>query len=450
MGLIARRLQEYFISHAFEPSMLLQNITTAVCVLVLFYDFKANRKSLLILIAHAAGIFAALILLNCAYHVIFNTYGNFILTHAVVLVIYALFLCKWRIKPRIITACIFYAAEICLIQFAGIIPRMMAGLSNGPVIEIFIRNGFIVLTAGIAVYQRLFNMNRYDHIPDMAVVLVGAFTAVSLLLVILYNAFATQFNIYSYSFALAAHGGMVAVGLLMYYMVHRICLNHSLNLQLIAEQHIYVRDREMVKMSEKNVEDMRKIRHEIKNQFAYLKLMMKDKRYEEMEKYFEDIEDKATEPLSYIDCGNKNISAVLNLELSKARLEGVSLDTRLIVPPALPFRDSDICSILTNLIDNAIEACVQHKIAEPTVEVGISQKNNNLYICVTNPLPENADHVRILSMRTTKKDKLAHGYGTKIINDIVSKYNGGIGRSIIDGRFVVDVMLDMLAGEQPK
>ena len=137
------------------------------------------------------------------------------------------------------------------------------------------------------------------------------------------------------------------------------------------------------------------------------------------------------------------LNTILNLEQSRAHAQGCVLDHRVFVAPELPFAETDLCSLFTNLIDNALEAIQRQGIENGVVEVGINQKNAALYICILNPVDEKLGRENLLSLKTTKKDKAFHGYGTRIVDSIVQKYNGQINRSIENGKYRVDIMLDL-------
>ena len=137
------------------------------------------------------------------------------------------------------------------------------------------------------------------------------------------------------------------------------------------------------------------------------------------------------------------LNTILNLEQGRAHAQGCALDHRIFVAPQLPFAETDLCSLFTNLIDNALEAIQRQNIANGVVEVGINQKNAALYICVLNPVDEQLGKETLLSLKTTKKDKTMHGYGVRIVDSIVQKYNGQINRSIENGKYRVDIMLDL-------
>ena len=70
-------------------------------------------------------------------------------------------------------------------------------------------------------------------------------------------------------------------------------------------------------------------------------------------------------------------------------------------------------------------------------------QNDYLYISVVNPLPAGADRTAALGLNTTKQDARAHGYGHKIVQKIVDKYNGYIHYAIEGSEFIAEALLDL-------
>ena len=101
--------------------------------------------------------------------------------------------------------------------------------------------------------------------------------------------------------------------------------------------------------------------------------------------------------------------------------------------------DIDLCVILGNLIDNAIEAC--EKMEEGRfIRLYIGTFQKQLYISVTNSTNEmikKLDEEYI----TTKRGN--HGHGLKRINLEVEKYGGYINRKNEPGIFVTEIMLPL-------
>ena len=98
----------------------------------------------------------------------------------------------------------------------------------------------------------------------------------------------------------------------------------------------------------------------------------------------------------------------------------------------------DICILLSNLIDNAIEACAETD--KPEITLNMSGQNN--YYCI---LIENTVKYEVLKnnphLFTTKNDKSVHGIGTKSISEIINKYHGMSECYEESGKFAVNIML---------
>lgn len=137
-----------------------------------------------------------------------------------------------------------------------------------------------------------------------------------------------------------------------------------------------------------------------------------------------------------VDCGNSVISSIINLELSKARLKNIDLKYLLAVPSTLPFKETDLCSLLTNAIDNSLEA-MERDSCQGFVDVKMFVKEGYLRISVTNPTK-----LKELNL-STRKEKDEHGYGLKIIQKIVKSYNGFLHMELTDHIFHTDILLDM-------
>ena len=99
------------------------------------------------------------------------------------------------------------------------------------------------------------------------------------------------------------------------------------------------------------------------------------------------------------------------------------MDYKAACPANLTVSDIDLCALIGNLIDNAVEAC--EGLADPYIRLYIGVLKNQLYISVTNATK---DTVRKLDSEyiTTKRGN--HGHGLKRINLVVEKYEGYINR----------------------
>ena len=191
-----------------------------------------------------------------------------------------------------------------------------------------------------------------------------------------------------------------------------------------------------ISIDKNNREELEKIKHDIKNQLSYVNLLLKQDKKEEAINYIDNYVN-SQEVLFSFSCSNNVINSIVNLELSKAKVYGVKMNLKIVVPPILPFDDNDIVSLLTNMIDNALEN--YYKIDDNSViSVCILKQNDYIRFFVSNPIDiKKYDKNNVIKTRKNGKN---HGYGTKII---ASKYNGYVEFEIEDNRFICDVLLYM-------
>ena len=192
-----------------------------------------------------------------------------------------------------------------------------------------------------------------------------------------------------------------------------------------------------IAIDKNNREELEKLRHDLKNQLSYLNLLLKQDKKEEAIDYINNYVNNQ-EVLSSFSCSNDVINSIIDLELTKAKVYDIKLSLKVAVPPILPFDDNDIVSLLTNMVDNALENYYDESKTIP-ISVCILKQNDYIRFFVSNPIDVSKyDKNNILK---SKKNKKGHGYGTKIIQNIAKKYNGYVDFSIDNNRFLCDALL---------
>lgn len=186
---------------------------------------------------------------------------------------------------------------------------------------------------------------------------------------------------------------------------------------------------------------MRGWRHDYHNHIQVLKAHMEMKQYDEAEQYL----DMLTEDLKNVDTvmktGNVMVDAILNSKLTMIKERGIDVDATAIVPQKVPFSGVDISVLIGNLLDNAMEACIQTKESDRRfIRIYIDIVKKQLYISVTNSMKGKAkkNGLRYLSTKNGM-----HGFGLLRIDSIVAKYDGFINRQNEDGVFATEVMLPL-------
>ena len=234
------------------------------------------------------------------------------------------------------------------------------------------------------------------------------------------------------------------INLMAYYLFYTIDQGTQKNLLLNALRQKAELEMEKFHATKLNYEELRSIRHEIKNHNFYIKALLDEGKTDEAREYLERVSAKGTKYLKSFDSGNYVIDIVMNHEMAAAREWGVALNPSILVPRTLPFRDEDLCSLLSNLLDNALEAAAQSGADAPQVAISILPRQDYLFIRVTNPVDQSLPEHRRMTLETTKTTHTElHGFGTRIIRRIAEMYKGSVKYSMAGGVFTTDVMLEM-------
>ena len=200
----------------------------------------------------------------------------------------------------------------------------------------------------------------------------------------------------------------------------------------------YEKQMELEKEVKKNQEQMRLLKHDMKNHILVIAGFLEQGKETEAKQYVSDILDKLNKMYTYVNVGNALLNYIINSKLSKAKELGIEIKAQ-IENLEFSYMDSmDFSALLNNVLDNAIEAAVLAP--KKYMEVKILSVKGFDTICVKNTivasvLENNPD------LETTK-DEDGHGYGLKQINGIVEKYDGMIDIDEENGMFVVNIMFN--------
>lgn len=185
--------------------------------------------------------------------------------------------------------------------------------------------------------------------------------------------------------------------------------------------------------------DLAKMAHDFKKHIAAMSVLAQNQKYDALTGYLSQMEQDAENIRSILHTGVESVDAVLNSRLSAAQKNGVELAIKATPLIHLAVRDMDLCAIVANLLDNAIEACMKVENVEMrTVGFTISSINSMIIIKVENPYVEVSDK--------QKSERLAadghmRGYGLQIIKTLAEKYNGTYTATAKDSVYIATVML---------
>ena len=201
--------------------------------------------------------------------------------------------------------------------------------------------------------------------------------------------------------------------------------------------------RELIETHYAEVENMyrqmRIWRHDYRSHLQTLKAHAAAGNLEAIKAYLDalDTELAALEPV--IKTGNPMADAILNSKLSLARAKEIPVRADAHIPLALTTPDIDLCVIIGNLFDNAIEASLKLPPEQRMIRVYMAMKNTQLYISFTNFTAGKKLKKSGRIFQSTKGEN--HGLGLVSIDAIVERLGGYLSRNSENGAFTTEILL---------
>ena len=187
---------------------------------------------------------------------------------------------------------------------------------------------------------------------------------------------------------------------------------------------------------------MRGWRHDYHNHIQAMKAHLALGNLEELDRYLSGLDADLTRVDTIVKTGNVMADAILNSKLSLAGRREIRVNAKAQVPGELSVAETDLCVLLGNLLDNAMEGCLRlENPAERFIRLYIRPMKGQLYISVTNSAG------RGIKKRDGKyfstKESPTHGFGLARIDRIAARYGGYVNRQDEPGVFATEVMLPL-------
>ena len=199
---------------------------------------------------------------------------------------------------------------------------------------------------------------------------------------------------------------------------------------------------EMIEKIKVQYDNLSEMRHDYVHELAYIQGVLEDKNYIKLEAYIKErLSSEKLKGYNYIFTSNKVIDSVINYKFSIAERKGISVVCTLTadIPEAF---ERDISIILSNLLDNAIEASEKLKDVKPEIILNIFEKSDYYSILIKNRIADSVISVN-RQLHTTKADKQHHGYGLKTVRVLADSHNGMVDIYEKDGFFIVNALLNI-------
>lgn len=199
---------------------------------------------------------------------------------------------------------------------------------------------------------------------------------------------------------------------------------------------------EYIKEKEHIIAEFNKNKHDLKNNLLYMLELLNTKDYTKLDKYLREITELTTFNNTRIsNTDNSILDSFINYKYDVATEKGIAFRVKMDVPYDMPFDNGDLCVILGNALDNAIEANEDKKIESPYIDLKMRYREGNLVIIIENSFDGKFKQNKEGAFVTIKSDKSNHGIGLSSIQNALQKYNGQLNIDIEENVFKLSIIM---------
>lgn len=199
------------------------------------------------------------------------------------------------------------------------------------------------------------------------------------------------------------------------------------------------KEKEFNQQREQQQKEIRKINHNLNNILIILQSHLEKEEYEEAKDYIE--QNLKTHVEAYQALTHTGIAAIdgaLNAHIQSIKEKGIQYDEDIskilhlgsIVP-------GDLALIISLALDNAKEACENIE-GEKHISLKLQSKQTHVILYIENSIPEGSHPT---FHKTSKKDKIAHGFGVSSIKEMAERYHGEAKYEVKHDQVILRVVL---------
>lgn len=217
--------------------------------------------------------------------------------------------------------------------------------------------------------------------------------------------------------------GMVVMNIVVFYLINDILerelkMHENKILQIQAKNQL-----EMYRSISENFDNLKRKTHEFKNQISCIESLLDKKKYSKLEEYVKKIYGILNNEPDVINTNNVIVNAILNTKYQEAEAKGIVFVFRVNDLSELNIRDEDVVIILSNLLNNAIEACETCE-DKKVIKFKFFKEDDKIIIAVKNTFNYDVvyENGEIKSTKISNQDE--HGVGIKNVLKSIEKYGG--------------------------
>lgn len=271
------------------------------------------------------------------------------------------------------------------------------------------------------VHKDLLQLKKNEWFLIISVFVISFFSLILIRLSMININTDTDSLVYVFAPLLAAEIGIVALNSMCLYMTIELSEGNRSAEEFKLKTQQYEHSIQYAETIRSQYDEMRSMRHDMKQHFAVIRQLQLDGKIDEAIRYIDSCVESVAGHEMFIDVGDVFINAILNSKLSIAKSKGIDVMC-CAGSDVSGINAYDLCNLLGNMLDNAIESA-QNVSDGKFIEVTIEADDFKFNICVSNSIAKSVLAPN-KDLKTTKSDSKTHGLGIKTIRSLAKKYNG--------------------------
>lgn len=424
----------------FLQSYVVVLIETICCVLffeIFIKQQNANRGKI-------AAIFCSSII-SCVTASTFveNVFIKLLIDIVITAVIFAIYFKEKFYKVLILyvifLGLLWLADFITVLLYPAIISKNENDFQTGSFLIVILAKLFLFLL--IIIVNHIFYQNniRYINEKDWFVFLIMPFSSIAITLAFVKNVKKVTESGLSYVFWSVALG-LLCINIIMFYFLQNIGKREYL-LREKALGEMETRNQiQLYEMISEKVKEQRELSHEYKNQLICIQSLCETKEYTKLGEYLRKITGKVLHDLDYIDTNHTFINAILNAKYQDAIAKHILFVYKINDLSELNINSPDIVVLLSNLLNNAIEACEKCE-KERKIIMKCVCEDGDFVLSIRNTYNGKLNKVGDKLYTTKAKERDSHGIGLRNVTKVVEKNKGYYAIEHTEKEFYISIII---------
>lgn len=353
-----------------------------------------------------SGIVLTLYILIGCFLLTTKLYKTSLSTRIIVTFVFALIMMLSEIVTTALLAFVFKMPIPNMLVYG--IPRVFIALAS-KLMQMFLIKGIVTLSSHRNAYSK--------NVDSFRMMLPLLFCQIVLILLAYYVSVICRYITGYFSpVALLAMIGIIYISIIIFWYFDRLKNAFEYKSRTEAAEYKLALEKQYHQRLNEHQQETDALWHDMKKHIRLMKALVAENALSESDQYIKDLEIEMDNSLKIIRSGYPVLSALLTEQKRRAKQANVSYDIDVRLEGALKIQDVDLCIILDNLFDNALEACMLLPAkSELMMKVDIMQKNHALSICFMNTYD---------SSTRKKWHPGKHGLGLRNVRQAVHKYGG--------------------------